>query len=545
MFVSTNTCDGKGECIKQCPTKAIRLINGKALSCLTCGLCYKNCPSNAIFINSYGGYVVDRAKCSGCGMCMYNCPIDNIKIEDGIVYGICSRCGVCEEACPSNSRIDSFRLTEEKQLEFIKSLSNALPTYKGVPHKPSETTEVTRSYFTTDYDRCIYCGRCEKYCPTGTIQVTLDRDEGICSDCGLCSDVCPNGAMNKNHIVNKSTCTLCLNCLKACPHNAISIGKFKINVNHINQKPEGSIISCINCGLCASLSENDSLRYEDSKLRYDPTEDIGENIPKAHKIVIDSCPVATLKEDDEMLLVNEITGEEQNTLAGFCVSCGNCVKVCENDARLFKVATWDGSITDECISCGICCEVCPKEAITLHRGTISVDLDKCITSIISNKQSGKFTDIINQLLFEENYHIQFIPYSIDSIDNAINRFSKIKYIDTLYSPSVSKEAFENLHQYHDEDALEIEKLKIRIKVSKTGPKFIENLEKVHNERKKYEKYKIEGETEDGVEQIFDILDKTFFRSTQIEIQGKPEDNINFIKYTFQSEINRLYAQENS
>lgn len=378
MFVSTNTCDGKGECIKQCPTKAIRLINGKALSCLTCGLCYKNCPSNAIFINNYGGYVVDRAKCSGCGMCMYNCPIDNIKIEDGIVYGICSRCGVCEEACPSNSRIDSFRLTEEKQLEFIKSLSNALPTYKGVPHKPSETTEVTRSYFTTDYDRCIYCGRCEKYCPTGTIQVTLDRDEGICSDCGLCSDVCPNGAMNKNHIVNKSTCTLCLNCLKACPHNAISIGKFKINVNHINQKPEGSIISCINCGLCASLSENDSLRYEDSKLRYDPTEDIGENIPKAHKIAIDSCPVATLKEDDEMLLVNEITGEEQNTLAGFCVSCGNCVKVCENDARLFKVATWDGSITDECISCGICCEVCPKEAITLHRGTISVDLDKCI-----------------------------------------------------------------------------------------------------------------------------------------------------------------------
>ena len=180
-----------------------------------------------------------------------------------------------------------------------------------------------------------------------------------------------------------------------------------------------------------------------------------------------------------------------------------------------------------------------------HYSFFFVDLDKCITSIISNKQSGKFTDIINQLLFEENYHIQFIPYSIDSIDNAINRFSKIKYIDTLYSPSVSKEAFENLHQYHDEDALEIEKLKIRIKVSKTGPKFIENLEKVHNERKKYEKYKIEGETEDGVEQIFDILDKTFFSSTHIEIQGRPEDYIYFIKYSFQSEINRLYAQENS
>ena len=204
MFVSTNTCEGKGECIKQCPTKAIRLINRKALSCLTCGLCYKNCPSNAIFINSYRGYVVDRAKCSGCGMCMYNCPIDNIKIEDGVVYGICSRCGICEEACPSHSRIDSFKLTQKKQLEFINSLSNALPTYKGVPHKPSKKTQVTRSYFGTNYDDCIYCGRCDEYCPTSAIQVALDWDKGICSNCGLCRDVCPNGSMSKSHVASKS-----------------------------------------------------------------------------------------------------------------------------------------------------------------------------------------------------------------------------------------------------------------------------------------------------------------------------------------------------
>jgi ferredoxin len=34
MFLSTNTCDGKRDCIKQCPTKAIKFINGKAFSCL-------------------------------------------------------------------------------------------------------------------------------------------------------------------------------------------------------------------------------------------------------------------------------------------------------------------------------------------------------------------------------------------------------------------------------------------------------------------------------------------------------------------------------
>ena len=376
MFVSTNTCEGKRECIKKCPTKAIRLINGKALSCLTCGLCYENCPSNAIFINSYGGYVVDRAKCSGCGMCMYNCPIDNIKIEDGVVYGICSRCGVCSDVCPS--RVDSFKLTEEKQLEFIKSLSNTLPAYTPKTHKHSITTEVSRNCFATDYDKCIYCGRCQEYCPTNAIHVTLDRDEGFCSDCGLCVDVCPNGSMSKNHVINNNTCTLCLNCMKACPHEAIAIDNFKLSVNKINQKPEGSLVSCLNCGLCADLSKNNSLRKIDSKLRYDPTEDIGQNISKEHKLAIDACPVSTLKEDKEMVLFNEVTSQQQGVLSGFCVSCGNCVQVCNNDARLFKEVKWDGSISDDCISCGICYEVCQENAITLERGTISVDLDKCI-----------------------------------------------------------------------------------------------------------------------------------------------------------------------
>ena len=39
MFLSTNACDGKRDCIKKCPTKAIKYVNGKAFSCLTCGIC--------------------------------------------------------------------------------------------------------------------------------------------------------------------------------------------------------------------------------------------------------------------------------------------------------------------------------------------------------------------------------------------------------------------------------------------------------------------------------------------------------------------------
>ena len=121
MFLTTNTCEGKRDCIKKCPTKAIKFINGKAFSCLTCGICQKNCPNDAIFRNIYGGYVVDRAKCNGCGMCMYNCPTNNITIEDGIVYGICSRCGVCSEVC--SNRIDGYEVEKDRQITLIKSLT--------------------------------------------------------------------------------------------------------------------------------------------------------------------------------------------------------------------------------------------------------------------------------------------------------------------------------------------------------------------------------------------------------------------------------------
>lgn len=174
-----------------------------------------------------------------------------------------------------------------------------------------------------------------------------------------------------------------------------------------------------------------------------------------------------------------------------------------------------------------------------------VDLNKCMTSIISNKQSGKFTDIINQFLFEENYHIYFFPYTVDSIDDAIKKFSKVKAIEAAYNPAESERTFKNMQQYNEDNSIEVSKLEFKIKIKHTGANFPDVLKQISAESEKYKKYKIVGDSQDGIEQVFDILEKVLYRSAQIEIDGSPTENIGFIKKTFEKEIQLLYNQTNS
>lgn len=174
-----------------------------------------------------------------------------------------------------------------------------------------------------------------------------------------------------------------------------------------------------------------------------------------------------------------------------------------------------------------------------------VDLNKCMTSIISNKQSGKFTDIINQFLFEENYHIYFFPYTVDSIDDAIKKFSKVKAIEAAYNPAESERTFKNMQQYNEDNSIEVSKLEFKIKIKHTGANFPDVLKQISAESEKYKKYKIVGDSQDGIEQVFDILEKVLYRSAQIEIDGSPTENIGFIKKTFEKEIQLLYNQTNN
>jgi 2-oxoacid:acceptor oxidoreductase delta subunit (pyruvate/2-ketoisovalerate family) len=48
-----------------------------------------------------------------------------------------------------------------------------------------------------NYEKCIKCGTCERYCPANVVEVHKDQEECViinyyyCKGCGICANECP------------------------------------------------------------------------------------------------------------------------------------------------------------------------------------------------------------------------------------------------------------------------------------------------------------------------------------------------------------------
>lgn len=130
-----DACLGFGDCAEECPSGAIKIINGCAVIdeniCAGCMLCVKICPKNIITPKSkYCSVAVScsskmsaretRATCKNgciaCKRCEKTCKYDAIKVIDNcavIDYDLCTGCGECAEVCPVGC-IENKRINKRK-----------------------------------------------------------------------------------------------------------------------------------------------------------------------------------------------------------------------------------------------------------------------------------------------------------------------------------------------------------------------------------------------------------------------------------------------
>ncbi len=186
-------CLGMGNCVRVCPTGAIKVDNGIAVvdseKCIACGKCAVECPRDVIALIPVSSETIvncstqERGKdvtsvckvgCIGCGLCVKACKFDAIKMDGNlpvIDYDKCVNCGMCAEKCPRNTIEFDF---DKRKMAFI------------------------------DEEKCIGCTLCKKACKFDAVEGERKQTHKIitenCVGCGDCYRACPKDAV---HLISR------------------------------------------------------------------------------------------------------------------------------------------------------------------------------------------------------------------------------------------------------------------------------------------------------------------------------------------------------
>lgn len=192
---------------------------------------------------------------------------------------------------------------------------------------------------------------CRVICPLGALLgilsrftlVNMHRDEKACNECTICAHGCQGAASpEKQGKWKAAECMLCFNCSATCPQDALNF-KFGVQKGTTDSKPDlsrrGLIASVILGGASVPLVRAST----------DPDVD---PLPGAIR------PPGSCEEKD---------------FVARCIKCGQCMKVCPNNALhpALAQAGFEGVWTPVIIprigycepTCTLCSQVCPTGAI--------------------------------------------------------------------------------------------------------------------------------------------------------------------------------------
>ncbi|QNO17680.1 hypothetical protein [Caproicibacterium amylolyticum] len=163
-----------------------------------------------------------------------------------------------------------------------------------------------------------------------------------------------------------------------------------------------------------------------------------------------------------------------------------------------------------------------------------VNFSNGILAVIFNKQAS-LDNALREYCFEKNYRLSLLPFIADDKESVLHLFKKIKHITFTFTKESASD-YKCMPEIRD-SGIEIDGLQIKLKVSKHRESIIKYLVSLRDGI--YSSVKVDGKSNDDIDQSFDLIQKSFMRKSSILLSTNPKNHLDDIKSAMQKEINKI------
>lgn len=204
-------------------------------------------------------------------------PMEKMELPPGyrgknrVVWELCIGCELCARVCP-NDCITMDVIGEDRLMDLDEK-------YWGPSRCTQDEKKAQIKRPSIFFGRCMFCGNCEEYCPTGAMQMTdyyeladSMREKLDYTSESLRADSPEPVDKDKVHLKNKileyplldtDKCTGCQLCMRNCPTRCIEmIDGPKLRKDRPIKNPKFDWAKCVGCSTCMTNCKFDALKME-------------------------------------------------------------------------------------------------------------------------------------------------------------------------------------------------------------------------------------------------------------------------------------------